>query len=48
MGIALRGSCMGSIMSAICLVPIILMNIDKYIKQIQSDLEQRHAGKNHA
>lgn len=33
----------GSILSAICLVIILLMNIDKHIKQIQSDLEAKRA-----
>lgn len=33
----------GAIMSAIVLVLIILMNIDKNIKQIQADLEKKHA-----
>lgn len=33
----------GGIMSALCLILIILMNIDKNIKQIQSDLEKKHA-----
>lgn len=34
---------LGAIISAVCLVLIILMNIDKYIKQIQKDLEAKHA-----
>ncbi|MCM1134414.1 MAG: glycoside-pentoside-hexuronide (GPH):cation symporter [Clostridium sp.] len=34
---------LGAIISAICLVLVILMNIDKYIKQIQADLEAKHA-----
>lgn len=33
----------GAIMAAIVLVLIILMNIDKNIKQIQADLEKKHA-----
>lgn len=33
----------GAIMSAIVLVLVVLMNIDKNIKQIQADLEERHA-----
>ena len=32
----------GAIISAICLVLIILMNIDKHIKQIQADLQAKH------
>lgn len=34
---------LGAIVSAVCLVLIILMNIDKHIKQIQADLEAKHA-----
>ena len=33
----------GAIISAICLVLILLMNIDKYIKEIQKDLEAKRA-----
>lgn len=32
----------GAIVSAVCLVLILLLNIDKYIKQIQADLEAKH------
>lgn len=32
----------GAIMAAVCLVLILLMNIDKNIKQIQSDLQAKH------
>ncbi len=33
---------LGAIIAAICLVLVIMMNIDKYIKQIQADLEAKH------
>lgn len=33
---------LGAILAAVCLVLIILMNIDKHIKQIQADLEAKH------
>lgn len=36
---------LGAIISAVCLVLIILMNIDKHIKQIQTDLEAKHAAR---
>lgn len=36
---------LGAIISAVCLVLIILMNIDKHIKQIQADLEAKHAAR---
>lgn len=35
----------GAILSAVVLVLCVMMNIDKYIKQIQSDLEKKNAGK---
>lgn len=33
----------GAIMAAVCLVLILLMNIDKNIKQIQADLQAKHS-----
>ena len=33
---------MGAIIGAVCLVLVIMMNIDKNIKQIQADLEKKH------
>lgn len=37
---------LGAIIAAVCLVLIILLNIDKNIKQIQADLEAKHTGNN--
>lgn len=34
---------LGSILSVVCLVLVLMMNIDKHIKQIQADLEARNA-----
>lgn len=33
----------GAIVSVVCLILILLLNIDKYIKQIQAELEVKHA-----
>lgn len=34
---------LGAVISAVCLVLMILMNIDKHINQIQAGLEAKHA-----
>lgn len=34
---------LGAVISVVCLVRISLMNIDKYINQIQAGLEAKHA-----
>lgn len=34
---------MGTIVAVVCLVLCIMLNVDKYIKEIQWDLEKKHA-----
>lgn len=38
---------LGAILSVVCLVLVLLMNIDKHIKQIQADLESKNAQYRH-